>query len=296
MRGKVLSPEPPSFFIPFSDIINLMNTINNRKVLILGSTGFLGSALVKFAPKENELWLAYKDKQIKVGDFKLIKIDLSAYQSLKENLNKIKPDTIIHAARVNPDDENPRRAKEAMKQLVKPIKRIGARLIYISSDAVFDGTKGNYMEGDKTNPTTDYGRAKLAAETVIKKNLENFIIIRTSYIYGKGATSWDKRTAQLLNLVSQGKVVYRFKDMYRSPIKVVDLAKAIWRLIEKDFNGVVHVAGKRKNIYKFNKELIKGIGMDSNLIKPDSSVDKNLNIAPDTSLNTSLFFKIIKQL
>lgn len=262
----------------------------------MGSTGFLGSALVKFAPKENKLWLAYKDKQIKVGGFKSIKIDLLAYQPLKKNLNEIKPDTIIHVARVNPDDENPGKAKEATEQLVKLIKRIGARLAYISSDAVFDGIKGNYKEGDKTNPITNYGRAKLAAETVIKKNLENFIIIRTSYIYGKNTASWDKRTTQLLNLVRQGKVAYRFKDMYRSPIQVVDLAKATWRLIEKDFNGVVHVAGKRKSIYKFSKELVKGIGMDSNLIKPDSLVDKNLNIAPDTSLNTGLFFKIIKQL
>lgn len=261
----------------------------------MGSTGFLGSAIVKFVPKKNELWLAYKDKQIKIGGFKSIKINLLAYQSLKENLNEIKPNTVIHVARIDPNDENPRRAEEATKQLVESIKRIGAKLIYISSDAVFDGIKGNYKEGDKTNPITDYGRAKLAAETVIRKSLENFIIIRTSYIYGEGATGWDKRTAQLLNLVRQGKVVYRFENMYRSPIQVADLAKAIWRLIEKDFNGIVHVAGKRKSIHEFSKELIKEIGMDSNLVKPDSLVNKNLNIAPDTSLNTDLFFKIIKQ-
>jgi len=273
-----------------------MNTTNNRKVLILGSTGFLGSALAKFAPKKDELWLAYNDKQIKASGFKSIKINLLKYQSLKENLNKIKPNIIIHAARVNPDDENPKKAKETMEQLTKIIKRIGAKLIYISSDAVFDGIKGNYKEGDETNPITNYGRAKLAAETVIRKNLKNFIIIRTSYIYGKGAAGWDKRTALLLNQIGQGKIVHRFKDMYRSPIQAADLAKAIWRLIEKKFNGIIHVAGKRKSIYKFSNKLIKEIGMDPIQVKPDSLVNKNLNIAPDTSLNTDLFLKTIGRL
>lgn len=293
MRGKVLSLGHPSFFTPFSDIINLMNTTNNRKALILGSTGFLGSAIVKLVPEKNDLWLAYKDKQIEVGGFKSIKINLLDYQSLADSLNEIKPNAVIHVARIDPDDENPERAKEAIEQLVKSIKRIGAKLIYISSDAVFNGIKGNYKEGDETNPITDYGRAKLAAEIVIRKSLKNFIIIRTSYIYGKGATGWDKRTAPLLNQIRQGKVVHRFEDMYRSPIQVADIAKAIWRLIEKDFNGIVHVAGKRKNIYEFSKELIKEIGMDSNFVKPDSLTNKNLNIAPDTSLNTDLFKKLI---
>jgi len=266
-----------------------MNTANNYKVLILGSTGFLGSALVKFAPKKDELWLAYKDEQIETGGLKSVKINLLEYQSLKENLHKIKPNIIIHVARVNPDDENPKRAEEAMEQLAKFIKQIDAKLIYISSDAVFDGIKGNYKEGDETNPITDYGRAKLAAETVIRKNLKNFIIIRTSYIYGKGAVGWDKRTALLLDQIRQGKAVHRFKDMYRSPIQAADLAKAIWRLIKKDFNGIIHLAGKRKNIYEFSRELIKEIGMDSSLVKPDSLINKNLSIAPDTSLNVDFF-------
>ncbi len=272
-----------------------MNTINKHRVLILGSTGFLGSALIRLAPEKIEPWLAYKDKPIEDSGYKSIKINLLDYQSLKEAFKEIKPNTIIHVARIDPDDENPKKAKEAMEQLIESIKRIGAKLIYISSDAVFDGIKGNYKEEDTTNPITDYGRAKLAAETVIKENLRNFIIIRTSYIYGQGATGWDKRTTQLLNQVRKGETVQRFEDMYRSPIQVADLAKTIWQLIEKGFDGIIHVAGKRKNIFEFSRELIKEIGMDTNLIKPDSLAGKNLNIAPDTSLNTDLFLKIIKQ-
>lgn len=260
----------------------------------MGSTGFLGSVLVELVPEKIELWLAYRDKPIEAGGFKPIKINLLDYKSLEKNLNKIKPNTIIHVARIDPDDENPKRAKEAMEQLVESIKLIGAKLIYISSDAVFDGTKGNYKEEDEANPITDYGRAKLVAETVIRENLKNFIIIRTSYIYGKSAADWDKRTTKLLNQIKQSETVQRFGDMYRSPIQVADLAGAIWRLIEKDFNGIIHVAGKRRNIYEFSRELIKEMGMDTNLIKPDSLAGKNLNIAPDTSLNTDLFSKIIK--
>ena len=93
--------------------------------------------------------------------------------------------------------------------------------------------------------------------------------------------------------IKNNEVVYRFKDMYRSPTLVSVLAKAVWRLLDTDFVGIIHIAGKRKSIYQFAKTLVKKLGFDFKLIKPNSIKESGQNIAPDTSLNTDLATKLI---
>lgn len=80
--------------------------------------------------------------------------------------------------------------------------------------------------------------------------------------------------------------------MYRCPILADDLAKAVWHLVKIDFCGIVHVAGKKKSIWQFNREIIKKIGFNPKMIKSDYLKTKNLKIAPDTSLNTDLAKKL----
>lgn len=265
-----------------------------RKVLLLGGSGFLGGEILRLVPKNIDLWATYyKNKLPKTGRFKGIKINLTNFNLLKNKLNMIKPEIVVQAAKIHPFNEDPAETRIFTAQLVKAIKQIGAKLIYISSDAVFAGKKGNYKENDKPRPQTDYGKAKLAAEKAIKDNLNNFIIIRPSYIYGKSGGKWDKRTIELLNQLKQKKAIYRFKDMYRSPILVRDLAKAIWRLTGKDFTGIIHIAGKRKNVFNFNREILKEIGLDPRLIKPNSIKKSKAGITVDTSLDIGLAKKIL---
>lgn len=261
--------------------------INNR-VLILGSSGFLGSKLVETAPKKFDIWLADKNQKLQANNKKMISLDLLDYKLVRKILNGIKPRIVIHAARIQPFEENPGKAEIIIGHLVKIIKLISAKLIYISSDAVFDGKKGNYSEYDLPNPITDYGRAKFSAETTIKDKLKEFIIIRTSYIYGQSAGKWDKRTTELLDQIKQDELVCFFNDVYRSPTSVNNLAKACWQLTNKNFSGVIHIADKRKSIFQFNQELLQSLGISNNLLSSNSYKNRGLNIACDTSLDTKL--------
>lgn len=263
----------------------------NQKILILGSTGFLGSKISEMAPKNFEIWLAYRNKPLK-NKFKTIELDLFNFVSLKEKITKIKPQIIIHAARMHPYDDKPEKAQVATSQLVQIIKSIDAKLLYISSSAVFDGKKGNYKEADKPNPITPYGTAKFMAENIFK-NLDNFIIIRPGYIYGKATGKMDKRTAKLLNEIKQKQTVHRFMDVYRSPILVDDLAQACWKLININFCGIIHIAGMRKTIFQFNQEIAESLGYDPKIIKPNSFKNSNLKIAADVSLNMDLARRVI---
>jgi dTDP-4-dehydrorhamnose reductase len=265
--------------------------MNNKKVLLLGADGFLGSKLLELAPSNIELWVSCRKENL---NNKQVAIDLFNFTDLRKKIIKIKPQIIIHAARVHPFDSDPVEAKKAMEELVAIIKSLKSKLVYVSSDSVFDGKKGNYKESDEANPVNDYGKAKLAAETVIKSNLHDFVIVRPSYIYDDCLNELDKREFQLFNQIKNGETVYRFRDAFRSPILVRDLAQTIWKLIEKDYNGIIHVGGGRKSIYYFYKELAEKLKLDSKLIKSNSIIEANQNIAPDTSLNKDLVNKILK--
>jgi len=261
-------------------------------IILFGASGFLGTKILALKPKTIKLWTIGRSRPAKKGEFKPIELDLLDLKSLEKIFKKIKPNLIIHAARLEPFDDNPTKVKSYTKNLAEIIKRNKIKLIYISSDAVFDGRKGNYQENDKPHPLTNYGRAKLAAELAIRKNLKNYIIVRTSYIYGQSNGRWDKRTEKLIEEIKKNRVAYRFKDMYRSPILVDDLAKAVWRLAKTDFCGTIHIAGKKKSIYRFSREIIKKIGLDPKTIKPDFLKIRRPKITADTSLNISLAKKI----
>lgn len=265
-----------------------------KKILLFGATGFLGSQILKSAPKGAKLILAYRKRPVKRSGFKQIRLDLTKPISLRKALKAIMPEVIIHASRLDSFDDNPEKTKKFTEDLAKTAKIIGSKLVYVSSDAVFDGRKGNYKEYDRPRPLTDYGKAKLAAETAIRKNLDNhFMIIRPGYIYNDNHKKPDKRTSELFGQIKKGGHVSRFADMYRSPVLVTDLAATIWRLIKKDFSGIVHVAGRRQSVYKFSQNILKKFGFNPNLIKAGMIKNSKIKVARDTSLNTSLIKKVL---
>ena len=128
----------------------------------------------------------------------------------------------------------------------------------------------------------------MEAESVIKGRLKDYVIIRTSHIYGKSNGRWDTRLTKLFSKIKKNQPVYRFRDMYRSPILVDDLAKICWRLAGSDFRGIIHVAGERKSIYEFSQEVLNKNGFNASLVKPSSYKQSGLVVSPDTSLNTAL--------
>jgi dTDP-4-dehydrorhamnose reductase len=249
---------------------------------------------VELAPKEYRLFCAYMNRTPHENGCTPVNIDLTDLEALRETLERIWPKIIIHAARMDPFDKDPVNIKPVAEQLVNVIRSIGSTLVYVSSDAVFDGGKGNYTEADTPHPITPYGKARQVVETTIENNLESFLIVRTSYIYGKNRSGWDKRTAQLLHEGKKGGPIFRFVDMYRSPILVDDLAKRIWLLIEKKARGIVHVAGERTSIYEFCKKILKMEGMDPRIVHEDRLGDTHPDIGPDTSLDIGLMKDLLR--
>ncbi|MFA6307481.1 MAG: sugar nucleotide-binding protein [Patescibacteria group bacterium] len=243
------------------------------KVLILGGSGFVGTKLIELKPKDISLFATFNTSVKDAADVVWERCDLLDRSKTKKVLEKIKSDIIINTSKTLP---------QAVKNIVTYAKQNNTRLIHLSSDAIFDGRKGNYIEQDQPNPITEYGKGKLIEEEEIEKVLDDYVIIRTSYVYGKSGGQWDKRTMNLLN----SKKVSVYTNMFRSPTLVDDLANEIWKISQGEYRGILHVVGPKMNMYDFFTTLAKNVDVKIEIEK-QKCVDNNITF--DTSLIRSKY-------
>ena len=242
---------------------------NYYPILLTGGKGLFGSTFMK------------KNKKIKKQIFSpsSSRLDITKKKKTSDYLKKYMPKLIIHAAAlvgIKPCEENELLCKkvniDGTRNLCTYAKKNNVRFIYISTDYVFDGNKGNYSENDKPNPRSTYGKSKLSAENIVK-TLNNYLIIRTSFFSKK---KWKYKEA--------------FTDQYTSRIQIEELVSKINKIIFTKFGGLIHIAGKRQSLYNITKKIDKST-------KPISLKDRrDLNIPNDISLNTNKWNKLLKKL
>ncbi len=210
-----------------------------KKVLITGANGQLGGELVE----------VFKDWTVVSTDQE--NLDITDPKQTKEVLKKEKPDWVIHCAAwtdVEGCAENPEKAMfinaEGTKNLALACKEIGAKMVYISTNEVFDGKKKTpYSESDKTNPINPYAVSKLAGEKFVNDILEGSgVIVRTSWVYGpKGKSNFPLKIIAAADKFGELKVV---DDEFATPTYAPDLAKAIFDLVQKNPSGVYHLVNE----------------------------------------------------
>ena len=173
---------------------------------------------------------------------------------LQHILSKEKPHTIVHAAAMTQADDCQLHQESceainvrATAQLLLSAEAVSRHFIYISTDFVFDGEKGEYQEDDDPNPLSWYGFTKVQAESIVETSEIPFAIVRTCLVYGNALSgtrtnivSWVKDS------LTAGKPIKVVSDQWRTPTHVEDLARGIWLIIEKGATGVYHIAGKDK--------------------------------------------------
>ncbi len=223
------------------------------------------------------------------------RMDITNPLELSQVIEEIKPDIIIHAAgfsNLRLSEQSPDTAYKinaiGTKNIVDAITS-KTKLIYLSSDYVFDGAKGNYRETDYPYPKTVYGKTKLEAETYIKAHLDNYIIIRTANVYGRGGNFFNF----LLSELDQNKPIEAFSDTYYTPTYIDYLIDCIKKLLEKDYKGTIHIVGKEAvSRYEFALKMARVLNKDTELIRSVSQ-PKDGFIATNSSLNSDLSDKIL---
>jgi dTDP-4-dehydrorhamnose reductase len=164
------------------------------------------------------------------------------------------------------------------------VEYTNGKILYVSTDYVFDGNKGNYKENDMTNPINYYGYTKLKGEEEVKNFCSDYVIARTSVIYGAHKPNF---VTWVISQLSQNKQVSIVTDQIISPTHTLDLSEQINSLIKHDVKGIYHTAGgEQLSRFDFTKEIAKVFNLDEELIAPVSM--NNINWVAKRPKNSSL--------
>ena len=272
---------------------------NKIGVLIIGGSGQVGSNLIKsFSKSEHQLNFqvsaTYNKHKTEGLDF----LDITDKNSIRKNFEKHKPNIVIQTSAltyVEQCEEDKELANKinviGIQNVVDLCKEFNSKMVYISTDYVFDGKNGPFSEDDTPNPLNHYGKTKLEAEKIVK-TLKNFLVIRSAWINDINSKS-KNFVMQVIHSVNTGKVMRVANDQFGHPTLASNLAEIIIELIMLDKNGVYHVAGS-SYVSRYNQalEITKAFGLDSSLIK--SVTTEELNLKATRPLNVNLNLEKIK--
>jgi dTDP-4-dehydrorhamnose reductase len=237
------------------------------KVLVTGANGQLGYDVVERLKKLNI-------EHIGVGrkDF-----DLTNEEQAKSFILNYKPDVVIHCAAYTAVDkaEEERDLCYAVnvlgtRYIAQVCKEIDAKMVYISTDYVFDGEKEEpYEVTDTPNPINYYGLTKYLGEQEVQKNLDKFFVVRTSWVFGKNRNNFVKT---MLKLGQERKEIKVVCDQVGSPTYTYDLAKLLCEMIQTEKYGIYHATNEGYcSWYEFACEIFKVAGMDDVKVIPIKS-------------------------
>lgn len=211
------------------------------RILITGGSSYLGQHLIPLAREEHEICYTFYNRDplnLPQGRY----VDVRDAQAVKKLVTEFAPDVIIHTAGSNRSPDMSQVIVEGAENVRAAAYFSNARLIHISTDVIFDGKNAPYRENDPPQPVHAYGRAKVAAEAIIRRH-HSYVIVRTSLIYGLKLL--DMGTQWMINALRTGEPVTLFTDQIRNPIWANTLSLACLELTQNSFVGILNVAGRQ---------------------------------------------------
>jgi dTDP-4-dehydrorhamnose reductase len=225
-------------------------------------------------------------------------LDLADPDSVRRAFDEVRPSAVVHSGAIaGPDacEQDPEMARrvnaDATRVLAGLCGRAGAKLVLISTDLVFDGEKGRYVEDDAPRPLSVYGRVKLAAEESALSGAPGAAVVRIAAAYGRLLGGRPCFVDELLASLARGEPVAAFTDQWRSPTAADQLAAILLRLVaEPGLKGVFHWGGAdRATRYESAVALCRAFGYEESLVRPSRTIDRRM-LAPrprDSSLDSS---------
>lgn len=242
------------------------------RILVLGTVGQLATELRRTfgAPAELELWPAER-------------VELADEAAVRGLLERARPDVVINAAAytaVDKAEQEPERAfavnEQGPRTLASYCHAAGACLVHVSTDYVFDGRKASpYLEDDAIGPLNVYGRSKWAGEQAIRAELEQHLILRTSWVFSAHGQNFVKTMLRLGQDRTEVRVV---ADQYGRPTPAHDLAEAIWHIVRARAQGAgtpwgtYHFAGEGTATWKDLAEAVFALA--------ESQTGKHVTVTP----------------
>jgi len=257
--------------------------IRAKKLLVTGCGGFVGGAVVHQARGPVELHAVSRGAPLRHRQgLAWHTLDLLDAGEVDRLFKEVSPDAVIHAAaRADIDfcEANKDIAREINLGVTEHLARLcqerGARMIFMSTDTVFDGKKGYYIEEDPPGPLNWYAETKVAAERSVAGLAGNWVVVRTSLVVGLPVLSaGNSFLSRMLPVFESGKELGVPDNEVRSPIDVVTLARALIELAENNYVGYLHLAGNDiMNRFEMVQRIAAKLGLPQRLVVARNPVD-----------------------
>ncbi|WP_415954371.1 SDR family oxidoreductase [Streptomyces sp. KLOTTS4A1] len=251
-------------------------------VLIVGGSGFLGTELIRQAAAAGHLTAAtYASRPRDTSESEWHHLDLRDLERVDAVMSEVRPRLLVNASSGGSDWAV---TATGPVHLAMIAAKHGARMVQVSSDAVFSGTDTTYDESAHPDPIIPYGAAKAAAETGILAVQPTAVIARTSLIIGHGRSVHERLVHRLATGAAEGAL---FTDDIRCPVHVADLASALLELADSDAAGVHHLGGAVPvSRYELGTLIARRDGLDPSRIRTARRADSRLPGPLDVRLHS----------
>ena len=274
----------------------------SKKLLITGASGFLGWYLCQIAQEKYSVYGTYFSHQIEIPGAKTVNVNLTDENQLRQVFQDIQPTAVIHTAALSQPNFCQTHPQESHKINVIASKNIAELCadasipcVFTSTDLVFDGKNAPYKETDSVNPVNTYGEQKVMAEEEMLKCYPMTAVCRMPLMFGAATPTAKSFIQGFIETLQQGKELNLFIDEFRTPVGALTAAKGLLLVLEKQFNGCIHLGGLEKiSRYEFGKLMVKIFQLANAKIKPGKQQDVKM-AAPrpsDVSLDSSVAFEL----
>jgi dTDP-4-dehydrorhamnose reductase len=258
-----------------------------KRILICGANGLLGQRLSLMLSTQNDYEVLNTSIERSFVYDKMLfdynQLDITNRSDVKSLISSFQPNVILNAAGATNVDWCETNREEAWKvnvtaveNLAEASRKVGAKLIHISTDYVFDGKNGPYDEEAKPNPIGYYGKTKLASENAVLVAEIPHTILRTIVLYGSGISVRQNFALWVINNLKTGKQITVVDDQLGNPTFVSDLALAMIKTFELNRQGIFHIGGgEQLSRYDFAIRTAEIFGLDASLIKRIKTCDLN---------------------
>lgn len=277
------------------------------RILITGGTGLLGKALIEKCLVPVDIVATY------VGNYEISNTDTVRYVNLDvldesgyaKLFEDFKPEVLIHTASIGSPDYAEKNKDitwkinvSGTKNLVSLCEKFNTKLIFISSNGIYDGNNAPYAENDLANPVNYYGETKLEGEEVIKKFNITYAILRPNLMYGWNHSFERPNIVTLaLSKLLKNEKVFAYDDVRTNALFSGSCAEAVWKVIKENKYDTFNIAGNEiVSIYTLLKKTAEIFELDASLIEPvkQGYFNELVSRPKDTSYRTDKMEKILK--
>ena len=248
------------------------------RVLVVGASGFIGRYVSSRLADAggHTVFSTYQSRPPVDDGASRHRLEITDGAQLDALFAVARPQVVVHLAAmadVGTAERNPELAAAvnatATETIARFCERRASRLVFLSTEYVFDGHGGPYREDDPPAPTTQYGRTKFLAEQAVASLKSNWSVLRTSIVYGWPAPGRRNFVPWLVDRLRKGEAYRAPTNVYRTPVYVEHLVDGIARLVETEGTSVHHVAGSDwVNMHDFAVTVAERFGMDPSLVIP----------------------------